>query len=138
MSREKRWLRIPDGENAGLWEIKVMATPDFDNLTLSCPCCGATLAPGIDICQWGFFDDHYLTYAVCKPCGFAFEIEYSIATYELVSRRNQKRWGLLLTSRKVPAEPGKASRCPPHRWAKRHTFETGARHCVLCGAVEVK
>lgn len=108
MSKTPRFLRIATGDNEGIYEIKNMSiTGHLDNVP-ACPCCEQPLAPAYDICQWGMFEDKYWSYLLCKPCGHAFEMVYTIPTYELVSKAKQRSWGVLSTSKKSPAKPGQA------------------------------
>lgn len=95
-----KFLRIPSGKHEGMYQIKPWKGDIDMEKQPFCPCCGLNLEPAFDICQWGMFDDKYTTFIVCKPCAFAFKIEYSIATYALVSKQQQKATGVLLSTSK--------------------------------------
>lgn len=100
MATKKVFLRIAKGQHEGLYQISDFKGEIELGVLPACPCCNGELAPVFDICQWGFFDDKYSTYAVCKPCLKAWVLVYSVATYELVSKRKQKQLGLSLPSKK--------------------------------------
>lgn len=104
--KKVRWIRVPDGAQQGLYQIAALSAPVNIDQPQHCPCCGEQLAPGVDICQWGLFEDHYLSYLICGKCAKAFELDYTVPTYELLSKREQKRCGLLLSKKSPGASQG--------------------------------
>lgn len=137
MSNKKVWLRISKGQLEGLYQVKPFIAEFHADELPHCPCCDGALLAAFDVCQWGFFDDRYRTYAVCKACGKAYTLDYSVPTYELVSKKAQRAAGLLSTSKKIPERSeGKALPCKRHKWEKLAYGETYARRCVKCGATE--
>ncbi len=104
MRNKAKWLRISSGVLEGLYQIKPWQG-DIDLTKIpDCPCCTKPLKPGVDICQWGMFDDEYHSYLICPECVTAFELYYRVPTYALVSKRAQRASGLILPSKEKPAK----------------------------------
>lgn len=134
MSNAPRFLRIATGDNEGLYEIKSMSVAGhLDDLPV-CTCCEQKLLPGCDVCQRGFFEDKYWSYLLCKACGQAFEIIYTVPTYDLVGKAKQKKWGLF-PSKETPAKPGSGALCKRHTWEHHERGYKGPKRCVVCGAI---
>lgn len=81
MTKKPRFLRIPKGQDEGLYELTDWQRPVSLETVPNCPCCNERLKPGYDICQWGMFEDKYTSYLLCKSCGKAFELLYTVPTY---------------------------------------------------------
>lgn len=93
MSKHAKFLRFPVGPVIGLFEIVEWKQPFDVEATFTCQCCGKELKTGMDICQWGMFEDSYTTYLICHDCGKAYEFTYAVPTYTIFSKREQKSMG---------------------------------------------
>jgi hypothetical protein len=98
MSSKPRFYQHHVGDIVVIYQIKTVKEEEPKDDT-HCPYCGETMSPLADILQYGIFDDAYHTFFACEPCGVAVEFRYNIATYALVSKRDQKQTGTLLPSK---------------------------------------
>lgn len=105
MSNKTRFYFHHEGDTVIPLEIKRSFEAAPAEGPNKCPCCEADLKPLADICQFGLFDDDWRTYLVCHTCSLVIEYHYQIANYDLVSKREQKKSGLLI-SKKILAKPG--------------------------------
>ena len=106
-STKARWLRVPTGSLEGLYELSHWNQPVDLEAKPVCPCCCQELAPGYDICQWGFLEDSYTSYVLCRPCGKAFELRYFVPTYAVISKKEQRRLGFLPSKKPETNAPSK-------------------------------
>lgn len=91
VNKRSEWLRIPKGDDEGLYELTPWKRPINLATVPECPCCGVRLTPGYDICQWGMWEDKYTSYLLCKPCAKAFALNYVVPTYVYMTAKQQKR-----------------------------------------------
>ncbi len=91
MTKQAKFLRIPVGELEGLFEIAPWKGDINLEADFTCPCCLEKLRAGLDICQWGMFEDSYTTYLICRTCVKAWELSYKIPTYTLFSKAQQRK-----------------------------------------------
>lgn len=89
-----KFVTIPNSNYPGLYELQEerFEIPDPNSPTaLKCPCCHEALTPVFDIQQLGFWQDHYQTWFVCKPCFKAVKFTYDLSRIEPVGKRSKAR-----------------------------------------------
>lgn len=105
MANKHRFFMLQKNGVRVIFEIK--GTVEAEPMSgIRCKCCEHELQPAADVCQLGMFDDSYITYMVCFECGVAWEYRYQVANYSLMSKREQKQSGLLLSKRIPPTKSG--------------------------------
>lgn len=80
MSKSKqKYYRIDTGKLEGVYELAEMDAVRTDKKErVLCPCCDKPLKPHCDVIQWGFWQDIYTTFFVCKPCCKAWRYSYIV------------------------------------------------------------
>jgi hypothetical protein len=69
MPKKQQYYRIDIGKNEGVYELGDIVNVKVDKKErILCPCCNKPLKPQADVIQWGFWQDTYTTYFLCKPC----------------------------------------------------------------------
>lgn len=72
------YLRIESGKFAGVWTVKPLPKIASYRKGIKCPQCGRCARAALDLIQWGFWDDHYTTYFVCRECAVAYQFDYDV------------------------------------------------------------
>lgn len=77
--KQQQYFRIDTGKNQGVYELETISSPKVDKKErVLCPCCNKPLKPVYDVIQWGFWQDTYKTYFLCKPCIKAWVYSYLV------------------------------------------------------------
>jgi len=89
-----KFVTIPNSDFPGLYELKAVKEqiPNPGKLTnLNCPCCDKRMVPVFDVQQQGFWQDHYQTWFVCKPCMAVVLFEYDLSRVEVNRERKSRK-----------------------------------------------
>lgn len=78
MPTKQHYLRIDTGEFEGVYELKKLVELPVIKDVIVCPCCKEAITPVMDVIQWGFWQDEYTSYFVCRPCQRAYTYSYTL------------------------------------------------------------
>lgn len=78
MRANQLYLRVNTGEFEGVYDLTTLKELWIVNDKILCKCCEKQLTPVLDLIQWGFWEDTYTTYFVCKACLKAYSYSYVV------------------------------------------------------------